>query len=180
MKTYIIIAVIGVLAIGAFVYSTQDKAADTNNVSEENGEQIETKKEVSISEDGTYDGSIFDLSLSGDSYVCTVSSETNGITSEGTVYIDGKNIRADFESIVPVMGSVKTNMIADGEYVYTWSSAMSNGFKSKQTQEESSVSSESQVQSFDINHSQSHKCDKSEVESSKFEIPTEVTFQLIG
>ncbi len=174
MKIYII-ALLAVLAIGGGVfYITSNK----NNKSEEEVSPVSSgsKKEIMIV-DGKYEGSISELSNSGDSYKCTVSSTANGVSSNGTVYVSGKKIRADFESEVPMVGKVSTFMIADGEYVYTWSSMLSQGFKMLQTQNEGSVSTDSAVQSFDINHKQSYQCEKTEVDNSRFDLPADVTFK---
>lgn len=178
MKTYLIVGLLAALVIGGGVFYTQSNKA---NGTEEKVSPVSSdpKKEIVI-KDGKYEGSISELSNSGDSYTCTVTSTTNGMISNGVVYVSGKNIRADFESEIPMAGKISTYMIADGEYVYTWSSMLSEGFKTLQTKDESSVSSESSVQSFDMNHKQSYDCNKTSVDNSKFELPSDVTFKALN
>lgn len=176
MKTYIVVGLIAVLVVGGFLY-TQNKDQTQSPVQENN--QLQEKSEVEL-KDGKFEGSIEELSRSGGSYKCLVSSDTNGIISNGTVYVSGERIRTDFESAVPSYGKVMTYMIADATDVYSWTSMMPEGFKMKKTTSaESESQTNSAVQPFDINHKQSYSCEAVQISESQFEVPANITFKII-
>lgn len=73
-------------------------------------------------------GSFSEFYTRSGSWKCNVRTETQGVTSEGVVYVSDGKIRADFDSTVSG-NEVTSFMIHDGTSVYTWSSLQSQGVR---------------------------------------------------
>lgn len=176
---YIFSGIIGVVivATGVIWYvSTRntETAVSENPVILGSTEQTDTDL---VAADGSFSGSVFDLGKTGKSYECTVSHTVQGINSNGVVYITGDNIRANFTSSVPVIGSVKTQMIATTDSVYTWTSLMNQGFKSERGV--AKIQAQGQVQSIDLNQTLNYTCKNWTTDMSVFTVPTNITFKSV-
>ena len=76
--------------------------------------------------------SLKDLMASGGSQKCTFAFEDEASRSSGVVYFANGKMRGDYESLAKVQGeTMESHSISDGEYMYSWSSAMSQGMKVK-------------------------------------------------
>lgn len=73
-------------------------------------------------------GSFSDFYTRSGSWKCAVRTETQGVTSEGVVYVSDGKIRADFDSTVSG-NEVTSFMIHDGTSIYTWSSLQAQGVR---------------------------------------------------
>ena len=73
-------------------------------------------------------GSFSDFYTRTGSWKCDLRTETEGVTSEGVVYVSDGKIRADFNSTVSG-NDVTSFMIHDGTSIYTWSSLQSQGVR---------------------------------------------------
>ena len=80
-------------------------------------------------------GKFSDFYTRSGSWKCDVRTETQGVTSEGVVYVSDGKIRADFDSTVSG-NEVTSFMIHDGTSVYTWSSLQSQGVRMDVTEGE--------------------------------------------
>lgn len=114
----------------------------------------------------------------GGSYKCTVTQTVATMTTNGTVYIDGSKIKADFA--VSVAGqSINTTMIVRDGYTYTWTSnAPTKGFKTKVAtggQGDSSTGAKGTI-TWDGSQIGDYSCDPWVAQASMFELPTTVTF----
>lgn len=134
---------------------------------------------VTPNEPFTATGSLDELLARGGNYKCTFTHESAAASSKGTVYIagEGKKIRGDFSSLVPVINTdVASHMIRDGEWVYTWSEMMPQGFKAKAVEGQGSKEAALSGQGFDANQSYNYNCEPWVVEVSQFTVPTNITF----
>lgn len=183
MKSYyIFIGIVGVAIIGTGAFwsvKTQDEGSKNSEkiVLEGSVSTTTATTEPVIAQDGTYVGSLNDLARSGKAYQCTVNHTVQGITSSGVVYISGENIKAEFSSEVPIVGAVKTHMIADRESVYTWTSLMPQGFKVKRI--DTTSQTQQQVNPIDFNQKLAYTCVAWTPDMSVFALPTNLMFKTI-
>lgn len=178
---YLIAAIIGVsVAAGAYwaFESRSSVSADNAASTPENTETVDTisKESAVVGPDGAFEGSIFTLANSGESYKCTVQTTAQGVTVNGTVYVADRNIRGDFSAKVPVIGAVEAHMIADDTTVYAWTSVLPKGYTFIRTENGAEGSKTIAGQTFDFNQSYSYDCVESTVDSSMFTVPSNITF----
>ncbi len=113
----------------------------------------------------------------GGSYKCTVTQTVATMTTNGTVYIDGSKIKADFA--VSVAGqSINTTMIVRDGYTYTWTSnAPTKGFKTKVAASTGDSSAGPKgTYTWDGSQIGEYSCDPWVAQASVFELPATVTF----
>ena len=130
-------------------------------------------------------GSIFDLIKSGDNLVCTFNTTTETGEVDGTTYISNNKMRGDFV-IRDGSLTMTSSTISDGEWLYSWSSAIQQGMKMKLdqfadediTNPDSPVSNENTDQTplDGLKQDYEYDCDSWSVDSSKFDVPSDITF----
>lgn len=120
----------------------------------------------------TSKASLKSLMSLGNNQTCTFEDTQSG--SSGTVYISSGKFRGDFSSNVngTVTGS---HMISDSSNVYVWMDNTNDGFKMSMDSIEKL--NESNQKTVDINKEVDYSCSGWGVDSSKFSIPTQITFQ---
>lgn len=171
-----IIAVV-VIATGAIWYvGTKNSAPEVKNEPVVLNTTEATSDDI-VAADGSFSGSVYDLAKSGKAYECTVNHTVQGISSKGIVHVFGDNIKADFTSTVPILGSIKTTMIADADSVYTWTSMMNQGFKSARGV--AAISVNNKPQSVDLNQTLNYNCVSWTADMSIFTLPTTITFKTV-
>jgi hypothetical protein len=195
MKTKILIPLaIFLVAAGGYTFmSSNTSDVEQNTIVQEENENITGNEAVSeekdsmesdevLGEDGSFEGSIFELAKSGKGYRCEVRQELQGMSSDGVVYVAGDNIRGDYTSEVPVVGVITTSMIADGEKVYTWNSMSADGYVSSQNSEVEGDTEApmSDTEELSFNHTYSYNCAPWSPNDSMFALPEEITFSEIG
>ncbi len=118
-------------------------------------------------------GTLKSLLTLGKSVKCSFSNKTESNSSEGTVYVSGGKMRADFSS---TSGKTTTNghVIADSQFSYFWMDQSKQGFKFPITNKETSTGTTQQ--SFDMNQSVNYSCGDWNADSSVFSLPIGVTF----
>ncbi|MEK7628017.1 MAG: hypothetical protein AAB421_01200 [Patescibacteria group bacterium] len=178
MKTYLIAGVIAVVVLGGgwMLWSGSDSTTPEAEVPVAVADTNDT-----LVVDGKFNGSIFDLAKSGKSYKCTLSHTIQGVTTNGTIYVSGSNVRGDFSSTVPVVGTVEMHMISDADFVYNWSSMMPTGFKAKRT--DGGVTDGGDAlsgQSFDADMVYEYDCVQTPADASLFIVPTDIIFKTTG
>lgn len=170
----IIIAVVVVIVLalvggGIYLNSTKGKSADLiNNVREgvQNAGESMTK------------GSIKGLLGTGKNVMCVIDSGAGGAS---TVYVSGNNMRGDFTTVAGST-TTKSHMVQDGDYAYIWTDGATEGSKMNiKAMQESAGNASSSGQSAqdvtaDIDREVDMKCSAWNVDNSKFEVPTNVTF----
>ncbi len=175
-KSSSIFLVVGLILILTTVvvvgFLGKNKPKDTQNLT------TESLGPVTESEETAGEGSIFDLVKLGKTAKCTYTSDLESTKMEGVSYISGKNVRADFEVITANNQKMTSHMISDGEWVYSWSSAMPQGFKMKvsETDARNTTPSEKNDATSTLNNKVSYRCTPWVEDTSLFTIPTDVTF----
>ncbi len=127
-------------------------------------------------------GTLLDLFNKGGNLQCTFSGAQEGQNISGTIYVSGKKMKGVFE-IEMQPTSVTSNMISDGEFVYTWSDMLPTGIKMKLTDAEATADADSTALSPEVMESMKefqkdydYDCSKWDVDSTLFVVPKDVTF----
>ncbi len=69
----------------------------------------------------------------GGNYTCSVNTNRDGITTKGTVYVEGTKTRVNLR-IEPTTGApVETHVIRTGGWAYTWTEGQTTGSKTRVT-----------------------------------------------
>lgn len=156
-------ALVAVVVLAGGVYLLMRNSAPANT-----SESTQTTN-TNSTQGGTFSGSMQDLAARGGEWKCTVASNTNGTASQGTVYVSGNKMRADF-----TVSGYEAHMISDGSYSYSWSSAAPQGVKVKVAQGASAGPASGQ--GVDTNTAYSYNCAPATAEAALFVPPTTVNF----
>jgi hypothetical protein len=181
-------AIIGVVVIGGGVYfATKNKGAEIGDVKNE-GDSAQVATDASSS-DARYKSefkentSLLSILNAGGSYQCTFAIDVANSKSTGTVYIANKKMAGDFESVVPQVNmTIKSHMVSDGDYMYTWSDMMPQGVKIKIDPNATNVKTPeaSGASSFDYNQNLDYDCKAWSADTSKFIPPANITFKALN
>lgn len=170
MKWAYIAAGLVVVAGGAWLAMgglTNDVENEMPNNTEQSGETSDTQQ---------FSGSMQDLLSRSGSWQCDVSVNAGGVVSNGTTYVSGGKMRADFTSNIPQVGSVETHMIMRDNTAYTWSSMMNRGFKFPIQNGQVSASGADAQAAAAFNQNYNYDCDVWARDESKFALPSNITF----
>lgn len=171
----IVVGLVVVLGGGYYLMS-----AKTAQAPEGSGTQtVETTPAVESAQAGKFTGSLTDLATRGGSWKCTVDASTAQSVSAGVTYVSGGKVRGDYTTNVEGYGKAESHMIADGEYVYTWSSMMPQGVKTKMVAQGAGGTATS-GQGADANQSYSYDCQPWTADASLLVPPANVTFMTVG
>ena len=119
------------------------------------------------------------------SYQCTVNQnlENYSMTAQGTVYLDNGKIRGDYTASYNGKSFTGSTIIRDG-FAYTWTSMMNIGWKVPVAQTDGNASSNVKVSgntySFNAAQIGDYDCKPWTADASKFTVPTNLTFQVVG
>jgi hypothetical protein len=97
--------------------STQPKAPETQNVTQEN----------------KITGSIKDLLGMGKSLKCTATNGNDKFTATSTTYVSGKKVRSDIVSQVENAVAINSHVLVLDDWMYTWSDGSNTGMKLNMT-----------------------------------------------
>lgn len=158
--------------------TNQENSTSDNMTSEDqSSSDVEANVETSTETNNLFNGSMNDLIARGGDYKCTFDQTNDYSDSSGTVYISGKSIRGDFQSLEKVSNTnVESHMISDGEFSYVWSSVMPTGFKMKVVEDNSQDDSSAQTGQFDYNQKLNYDCQAWPVDQSQFSLPDGIQF----
>ena len=110
---------------------------------------------------------------------CTVTYTVNNTQNQGTVYIDGSNVRMD--TTYELNGAQKNfSVISDGKYTYLWTNDSTTGLKVPVQKNSTSTqaSGESKLrQDLDPNHPYQYDCSGWTVDTSEFMPPSTISFK---
>jgi hypothetical protein len=174
MNTNTIIGVVAaVVIVGGGFYLLNRPAGVPATFGQE--QALATTTETVV-EQGKFTGSLAELSARGGSWKCSVDSTTAQAVSSGATYVSGGKVRADFTTSVPSYGAVETHLIADGVDVYTWSSMMPQGIKSKMTAQGSGTGPTS-GQDVNTDTKYSYDCQPWTADATLFVVPANITFR---
>lgn len=167
-----VLGVVVVLVVGYFAFG-KTKSDGIQNSAMQNGNSSGVESTNPNAKKMSFDAFL----KQGGSYECTVVQNVSGVTSTGVVYVDGANVRGDFNSKVSGMSVDTTFLVKDG-YSYTWSSALAGkGFKVKiENPGGAGGTATSGSYSFDASRIGEYDCKSWTVDASKFALPTAVTF----
>lgn len=184
-KTIILVVAILLILIFGFVglnlmksNNKEQRPLDKDSMTNEStSEKTETTMKKPADET-TVTGSIFDLIKMGSTSKCTFSSNTDTVSTSGTTYISGKQLRGDFD-VVTDGNRMESHMYSDGEWVYTWTSALPQGIKMKLDAAESEKMQQDtqQIKGMeDFQNKFDYKCSKWSADPSIFVLPEGVQF----
>lgn len=182
----IAIAVIAVLAIGGGVYAVKkNKEAkvdvDVNTQASSNADLNANENAnlgINANVNAKAKGTFRSLLALGKNTMCTFTSTAGGVNSSGTVYIATTgNMRGDFTTQLS-SGAKNSSMIIKDGYAYVWSGTQ--GAKMSVSSMNSADVKAKSGQSVDLDSQVDYDCQDWTVDSSKFTLPSTVTFVDIG
>lgn len=168
------IIVVVLLAVGGVGYMVMQNKDDKKASTADN-----SKTALKDPESDVYKGDLLDITTAGKARKCTFSATVENVTSNGTLYTDGKG-RGFMEIAVADVGS--TNVLALSDKVYGWTTAggSTTGFTYTKAELEKMASdagastqsgaASSANQPFDM------KCTTWSVDITKFTVPTNINF----
>jgi hypothetical protein len=109
-------------------------------------------------------GTLKNLLAMGKDQKCDISYSNDRGKTSGTVFVSGKKMRGDFSQVDNNNKKMDSHMILDETYIYSWTSASSQGLKTK-------------VEVAMIDQQVQSKCTAWTVDSSKFTPPANVQFK---
>lgn len=168
----IIAAAIILLGAGGVFLYTQNKPASNQPSSTTTVGDEESTKETTMS------NSLTDLLSSGKTQKCTFSySDENGGT-EGTVYVNNQNMRADLNITTADKKVSQMNMIRKGDDSYVWGGGFPGGTGLKMTLSAEELSGNEEInKSFDTSKKADYDCSGWTVDSTVFVPPSNIKFQ---
>ena len=187
-RTGIIIGVIILLLILAglsfkFVPSLLKYSQPNNSMQDNSSENTNANSKNTAPKKST----LTQLMGLGKNSVCTFSINV-GSKMTGKTYVTSNKMRTDFDATTPEGQKISTSMIKDGDWLYSWTSASSQGVKMKvPAVMESTKSTETNngtgnniYQNFDPNLEMNYDCKAWVVNSSMFTPPSSVTFMEVN
>ena len=168
-RTGIIVGAVIVLLLVGFAYFKMNKSS-----------QVSQTPQTASANQNAEQENIKSLIAAGKNVSCQITySDGSG---SGAVYVSGKNMRGDFE-ITGSGKNVKSHMISDGTYTYSWDESTSNGVKFKVgenvTAQSTAPLGKEPVTSTgqdSLEKKADTKCEAWTVDASQFVVPTSVTF----
>lgn len=171
LSTKIILGIVGLAVVGGVGYSvvTNDSASTNENPDADNTANEEM-----------FSGDIFGLVGRGGDWKCTWSYNQDGVDSSGTVWVSGENFKSEAKVVANGV-DMSAQAIGDGEYMYSWTSAMPNGMKFKideaqKMSSEPSVSGQAAAQAEQFGQDYNYDCEKWNADRKTFEVPSNITF----
>lgn len=156
------LAVVALLAIGAYLLTTTKKVATT--------ETIKTQTENTIDTQNT----IKNLLASNSPQQCSYTDPEGA--SNGTVYVANGKMAGEFNVNSP-QGAVTSHMFSDGTDMYIWMDGQPQGIMmSLSGAQEPNTSTTSATQNVDVNKPFDFDCVEWTVDETMFAKPTSVTF----
>lgn len=179
MNKKILISIVLVLIIGLVGFVLMNSSSDDGN-------PLNTLKKTTAEkvDEMTFTGDLKDLMLKGKPLTCSYAYVSEGYTSKGYFYVDGKRVRADMTSTDPQGVEVQAHMIQDGTYMYLWDETKPDqGIKMTIPSPAETPESEPSEVPFaqnqdgpDTNYVGDYNCDSWKVDEALFTLPSGVTF----
>ncbi len=169
----IAIVVIFVLILGVVGYTLMMRQGSMSQVGIGGSGSGEDKK--STAKEMAFKGNISNLIERGDKLKCDFADTINGLNLTGVMYVSGAKVRGDF-TINAGDNKIENYMIVDGDNIYTWSGSAQQGMKITKAQLEQSEVGKNPEDSFGLQRNFDLDCKNWTEESSKFVVPTNVTF----
>ena len=189
LQKIVVLCVLGVVLVAGWLYFSGNQNQSESNLTANNGQNPTVESEPVATDDDAGEvplaglGSFASLMALGQSLRCDfsyVAPETRGAVA-GTVYIDGENIRNDFD--MEQAGQLfESHMIQDGEYAYSWSQSPQGTFAIKtpvNDEDDSGIefdTSPSANRSVDLDHQVEYDCQVWSADPSMFVPPADIEF----
>ena len=176
MNKKIIIAVVVIIILliggGALVMSSRSKSKTTPAAT--NSQVNKGQEPTAATQAGPK--SLKDILAAGIPQKCSYSDVTGQTNVNGTTYIFGGKVRADFTSVVD--GKTTTgHTIFDGKTSYIWTDGTTSGFKMEiDTSAPSPTGTPTQQQGLDLNKAADYSCGAWLPNEALFNPPSDVTF----
>lgn len=165
----LVVAVV-VIGGGAWYFSTHPMAAPTGEEGAPGGTQATGN---AVPESGTL--AYGEILLMGGSRECDISLSTAGGPATGKLYVADQNVRSDITMTSSGM-TIAAHMIRTGGFIYSWSDMVNQGVKIKESASGSAPGGTSGA-GYDPSAAVSYSCKGWITDSSKFVVPTNVTFK---
>lgn len=168
-KNIISIIVVAIVLGGLFILTKSDKNESMEGVNTDEA----SDSNVSLNGEEATKTTLDRLIKRGGDFECTFSHSTEVGDSSGIVYISGEKVKGEFTSDVKIagLGTIKTYMISDGDFTYTWSDVSPQGYKSKVVEDKSN--SNDQIPS---DQELDYNCSGWVAQDSYFKVPGNITF----
>lgn len=168
---YIVIGIILLLLVGGGAFFLMNKNSSPEIATQTQPGQIETQTGSSVQ------STLKDLLAGGKAQKCIFSDKMENTDISGTMYLAGKRMRGDFNSVVEgkTMGS---HMIFENNTAYNWSDGQTTGmmFKMDPNEVQKTQSDGAPNQQFDPNKVVDYKCSGWSADNSMFTPPSNVKF----
>ncbi len=181
MQTKTIIGIVVGLAVIVAGYAFyQSRGGD----SLEMGQDVESGTQLAEGEESPTGKKMDFMSFvkQGGAYKCEVHQTVSGTDTVGTTYINAGMIKGEYNTKVQGMNIDTSFVVRDG-YTYSWNSMMpGQGFKAKVVENVGGDASAGTSGSygFDENTIGDYNCEAWTVDSSKFVVPTSITFKTVN
>ncbi len=166
MNTNLIIGVIAaVVVIGGGAWYMSTKAPG------------DTKEGTEVSTEGAGSATFAEFIAMGGSRECDVTVDNEHAPATGVVFVSGADVRSDFVTRPTTAGGseITAHMLRTNGYVYTWTDAMPQGVKIKETATMQS-GEEGQSQGVSMESKVDYDCRPWTPDASKFSVPANITF----
>jgi hypothetical protein len=180
MSKHIYTMLIGVVIIFAGIFLIIKKSA--NNVAVTPNEQtqvITDSNSPDYQPDDANDRKMafkYLLAQNG-TYECTATYTTQGIESQGTVWMDAGKQRGDFNTTVAGKNITGSFLVRDGS-TYTWSSLSTKGYQAKHvTTDGANTGTAAGTYTWDPDGIGEYDCKEWKADQSKFSLPAGITFE---
>lgn len=124
---------------------------------------------------GSSSKSAAELLASGKDQKCTFSRKDDQTDMTGTMYISKGKMRGDFD-VTAAGQKLQSHMISDGTTVYNWTSLSNTGFKMAFKPSATVTVSPKAQEAFNVDDKADYNCSNWSADSSKFAMPSGVTF----
>ncbi|MDO8522456.1 MAG: hypothetical protein Q7S08_04190 [bacterium] len=175
----LVVGAVVVIGGGYYLMTNSGGSASDSKAAQEQEQNVAESTEATLAQAGKFNGSLSELAARGGSWKCTVDASTAQSVSSGVTYASGGKVRSDFSTKVQGYGNVESHVIADGQDVYTWSSVMPQGIKTKMAQQTDGGTATS-GQGVNTNQPYSYDCQPWTADASVFVTPSSVVFKTIG
>ncbi|HLE49398.1 MAG TPA: hypothetical protein VI819_05205 [Patescibacteria group bacterium] len=170
-KVIVAAVVLILLLVGGGAYLMMSKKSGVTTPTSVNNSQGSAVQETT----GSGQKSLKDLLLAGVPQKCSFSDVSSGVEMDGTSYIAGGKVRADFNSKTEGKAT-SGHTIVDGNTSYIWMDGSQTGFKMEVNETESDTSSNTNQEGLDLNKSIDYKCSTWLPDQSLFNPPSDVSF----
>jgi hypothetical protein len=163
----IVVVLILLLGAGGYLMLNKNTGNSTKTASAPTAKPTETQQTTK---------SLIDLVRMGQNLRCSFKTEVTNGSTDGTVYVSGQNMRADF-NVTTNGKTLQTSMIRMGDTNYMWGSGLPIAGGVKMTVSLDKISqSEQTSRYFNANQKVNYNCSPWNVDSSLFTLPSDIKF----